>query len=142
MKTTKKEKKKGKEKEEQTRPGNSKWSKADEALLVETMAEQKAGTGWGDNNPKPIVWTACELVLAGSKKISGGAPKTIGVLKSRWQKVCPDYVHVCAYLTICSSKRNMILSRNYGVYQDSAGMKQRSRSMHFCLYGMNTSRYI
>ena len=45
MKTTKKEKKKGKEKEEQTRPGNSKWSEADEALLVETMAEQKARTG-------------------------------------------------------------------------------------------------
>ena len=82
MKTMKKEKKKGKEKEEQTGPGNSKWSKANEALLVETMAEQKARTGWGDNNPKPIVWTACELVLASSKKISGGAPKTIGILKS------------------------------------------------------------
>ena len=43
---------------------------------------QKVGTSWGDNNPKPIVWVACEKALAGSEKESGGVPKTIGVLKS------------------------------------------------------------
>src|ERR1700677_180220 len=70
-KDTKKERKKSKVKDEQTGGENSKWSEADAALLVETMTLQKAEGGWGDNNPKPIAWTACEKALARSEKESG-----------------------------------------------------------------------
>ena len=84
--------KKGKVKDEESGGGNAKWSDADDALLVATMTTQKADSYWGDNNPKAVVWTACEKALAGSEKESGGAPKNIGVLKSRWQKVRLGYV--------------------------------------------------
>jgi len=140
-KDTKKERKKSKVKDEQTGGENSKWSEADDALLVETMTLQKAEGGWGDNNPKPIAWTACEKALAGSEKESGGARKGITVLKSRWQKVCLDYVLVCAYLTICSSNRNMTLSRSSAISQDSAGTMRRSMSRRFRVFGKSTSRY-
>lgn len=140
-KDTKKESKKGKVKEEQTGGGNCRWSEADDALLVETMTVEKAAGRWGDNNPKSTAWVACETALAGSEEESGGAHKTITVLKSRWQKVRLDYVHVCTYLTLYSSKRNMILSRSSAIYRDSAGTMRRSMSRRFRLYGMNTSRY-
>lgn len=140
-KDTKKERRKSKVKDEQTGGENSKWSEADDALLVETMTLQKAEGGWGDNNPKPIAWTACEKALARSEKESGGACKGITVLKSRWQKVCLDYVLICMYLTICSSNRNMTLSRSSAISQDSAGTMRRSMSRCFQVFGKSTSRY-
>jgi hypothetical protein len=115
---------KGKKAKAKDEPGNesSKWSEADEALLVETLTLQKAAGAWGDNNPKATAWQACQKALAGSEKESGGAPKVISVLKSRWQKVRPGYVHVCAYLMICSSKWNMSLSRGSAISPELAGM--------------------
>lgn len=104
------------------------------------MTAQKAGTSWGDNNPKPTAWVACEKALTGSEKESGGVPKTVGILKSCWQKVGLDYVCVCAYLTICSSKRNMILSKSSAIYQDLAGTMWQSMSRQLQLYGTSTPR--
>ena len=97
MTKTKKDKAKEKVKDEPSGGGSSKWSEADDAVLVETLTLQKAGSGWGDNNPKLVAWIACQTALVGSKIESGGAPKIGNVLKSRWQKVCPIYVHICAY---------------------------------------------
>lgn len=65
----------------------TKWTSADEALLVETLARERSKGNWGDNNPKPSAFTACEVALAGSERISGGVPKCIQTIKSRWQRV-------------------------------------------------------
>ena len=102
---------KGKENEDSGNE-NSKWSKADEALLIHTLTEQKADGHWGDNNPKATTWQACLTALAGSEKESGGAPKGVTVLKSRWQKVRHSYVYVCAYLT---SNYTVQLKREYEI---------------------------
>lgn len=69
------------------------WSSADEKVLVQIMKQAKADGDWGDNNPKKNVWTDCEKALAGSEKISGGAPKNQGAIKNRWQCVC--YFFAC-----------------------------------------------
>ena len=45
------------------------------------------------------MWQACLTALAGSEKESSGALKGVTILKSQWQKVCPSYIYVCAYLT-------------------------------------------
>ena len=74
--------KKGKVKDEESGGGSTKWSDADNALLVATMTTQKVEGYWGDNNLKSVAWTACEKALARSEKESSGAPKNIGVLKS------------------------------------------------------------
>jgi hypothetical protein len=66
---------------------STKWTAAAEALLVETLIKQKLTGNWGDNNPKPVAWTACENALAGSEEASGGCPKTVVAIKSRWQRV-------------------------------------------------------
>ena len=73
---------KGKENEDSANE-NSKWSEADEALLIHTLTEQKVDGHWGGNNPKATTSQACLIVLAGSEKESGGAPKGITILKSR-----------------------------------------------------------
>ena len=52
--------KKGKVKDEKSGGGSTKWSDADNALLVTTMATQKVEGYWGDNNLKSVAWTACE----------------------------------------------------------------------------------
>ena len=72
-----------------TEKNATKWSRSDEATLVHTLAEQKTKGNWGDNNPKTPAWTAGVIALAGSEKISGGTPKTMQAIKSRWQRVYP-----------------------------------------------------
>jgi hypothetical protein len=68
---------------------STRWTSADEAVLVETLVKEKAKGMWGDNNPKPAAWTACEAALAGSEKVSGGGPKVVAAItgKSQWQRV-------------------------------------------------------
>ena len=61
--------------------------------------QSRRWTAWGDNNPKASMWQACLTALAGSEKESSGALKGVTILKSQWQKVCPSYIYVCAYLT-------------------------------------------
>ncbi|KAI9431664.1 Myb/SANT-like DNA-binding domain-containing protein [Lactarius indigo] len=68
-----------------------KWSQADEAMLLQTLADEKAKANWGDNNPKKIAWTACERTLMDSEKKSGGTPKTIQAIKNRWQRLKQEY---------------------------------------------------
>jgi hypothetical protein len=63
------------------------WLRKDEATLIQVLKQQKALGNWGDNNPKKIAWTACELALAGSEAKSGGGRKTVVVIKNRWQHV-------------------------------------------------------
>jgi len=67
--------------------GSTKWTAADEATLVETLIKEKRKANWGDNNPKPVAFTAVEVALAGSELVSGGAPKGVAAIKSRWQRV-------------------------------------------------------
>ena len=67
-----------------------KWSQSDEAVLLDTLADEKRdGKNWGDNNPKPAAWTKCEEALKGSEKRSGGIAKTAKAIKSRWNWVSP-----------------------------------------------------
>ena len=66
----------------------TRWTSADEVLLVETLAREKAKGNWGNNSPKPVVFTACEVALAGRGSVSGGTAKGIQAIKSRWQRVC------------------------------------------------------
>src|ERR1700722_6341525 len=40
----------------------TKWSSADDATLIETLRNEKAKGSWGDNGPKPVVYT--EVVKA------------------------------------------------------------------------------
>ena len=65
----------------------AKWSSADEATLVATLVQQKALAIWADNNPKPAAYAACVEALRGSEDISGGIPKSKGVVKTHWNKV-------------------------------------------------------
>lgn len=65
----------------------NRWSPADEATLVHTLASAKAKGHIGDNGFKKPAWTACEEALQGSERISGGTAKTPQSIKSRWQRV-------------------------------------------------------
>ena len=70
---------------------------ADKALLIKTLAREKAKGNWGDNNLKPVAFTACEMALAGSESVSGGIAKGIQAIKSQWQQVCAlgkSYIHL------------------------------------------------
>jgi hypothetical protein len=62
-------------------------SSGDDAVLVETFRAEKARANWGDNGPKPAVYTEAMKVLARSETISGGGPKNVQAVKNRWQKV-------------------------------------------------------
>ncbi|KAH9037596.1 Myb/SANT-like DNA-binding domain-containing protein [Lactarius pseudohatsudake] len=68
-----------------------KWSQADEAMLLHTLADEKANANWGDNNPKKVAWTACECALADSEKKSGGTAKSAQAIKNRWQRLKQEY---------------------------------------------------
>jgi hypothetical protein len=54
-------------------------------------------------------------VLEGSKLESGGAPKSLGTIKSQWQKVHPCYVHVCVYSLQYS---NLQLKQEYDIVKE------------------------
>ena len=80
--------------------GSAAWSRADEATLVRTLAEEKAKGNWSDhNNPKKVAWTACVLALMGSEKESGGRAKTIQPIKNRWQRVRHSKLPKCMRLS-------------------------------------------
>jgi len=64
-----------------------KWTQADDAMLLHTLANEKTKANWGDNNPKKVAWTACERALTDSERLSGGTPKTAQAIKNRWQRV-------------------------------------------------------
>lgn len=66
---------------------NAIWSRDDESILIRTLKRPKEDSKWGNNNPKEAAWMACVAVLLDSKKISGGAPKSVKVVKRRWQCV-------------------------------------------------------
>jgi hypothetical protein len=65
----------------------AKWSAADDATLVETFKAEKLKANWGDNGPKPVVYTEAVKALTGSEAVSGGGPKNQQAIKNRWQKV-------------------------------------------------------
>jgi hypothetical protein len=55
---------------------------ADEATLVSIFLKEKQKANWGDNNPKLTGYTAVELALTDSEKVSGDGPKGISAIKS------------------------------------------------------------
>ena len=71
---------------------NAAWNNDDEATLVCTLKRTKDEKKWGDNNPKPIVWTICVEALHGSEKISGGTAKDVNAIKRRWQRVRSHWI--------------------------------------------------
>ena len=125
--------------------GKSKWSEADEALLVQTLTDQKVDGYWGDNNPKATAWQACLVALAGSKKESGGAPKGINVLKSWWWKVhlvmsMDAHIWHLLYYTAQIGIQNH-QKKGSAISQESAGMRWWKRSRQNWWSGMHTARY-
>lgn len=82
----------------------NKWSDADEATLVYTLASEKAKSNWGDNGPKKVAWGECEKALKGSEKVSGGSPKTQQSIKNRWQRVRTAFVLVYMRLHLCAAQ--------------------------------------
>ncbi|KAH9014105.1 hypothetical protein EDB85DRAFT_1899347 [Lactarius pseudohatsudake] len=79
-----------KDKMKKDKDAMNRWSEADEATLVHTLAS-KAKSNWGDNGPKKVTWTACEAALRGSEKTSGGSPKTPQSIKNRWQQIKQEF---------------------------------------------------
>jgi hypothetical protein len=75
--------------------GNAKWSCEVEAILIQALLKAKEERKWGDNNPKPVAWTACVAALSGSEKTNGGVPKNAKAIKSRWQRVCAYQILHC-----------------------------------------------
>jgi len=63
------------------------WTAADEATLVEAFTMQKREGKTSENGWKPSAYQAVVSALEGSEKVSGGGPKTIATVKSRWQRV-------------------------------------------------------
>jgi len=79
---TKKEgKKKEKSKDNDSRGGNLKWTKAGDTALIDMLTRQKVKGNWGDNNLKPKAWVVCVEALARSESESGGAPKGVTVVR-------------------------------------------------------------
>ncbi|KAH9051486.1 hypothetical protein EDB87DRAFT_1694566 [Lactarius vividus] len=77
-----------------TYAGPAEWSRADEATLVRTLAEEKAKGNWGSNLPKAAAWAACQLALVDSEKKSGGGAKTIDSIKNKWQRFKHEFYAV------------------------------------------------
>ena|ERR1700761_3789049 len=78
------------------------WSPADEAKLLQVLADQKQKNNWGDNNPQPTVWVECEIALRHSEKRSGGTPKIAKAIKSRWHRVCLLFQTICTSTDKCA----------------------------------------
>ncbi|KAH9038050.1 Myb/SANT-like DNA-binding domain-containing protein [Lactarius deliciosus] len=70
---------------------SAKWTQADDAVLLQTLADKKTKNNWGNNNPKKVAWTVCERALTGSERQSGGIPKTAQTIKNRWQRLKQEY---------------------------------------------------
>ena len=83
----------------------TKWSRHDEAILVHTLTLEKLSGNWRGNIPGKGAWIACKAALAGSEAKSGGAPKNIATIKTRWQRVRSKIFKYMRLLTyIFSSK--------------------------------------
>jgi hypothetical protein len=78
----KKSDKKANKKDDKKEEKNTKWSDADDAVLVQTLTNEKANSIWADNNPKKTSWTVCELALKGSELLSGRAPKNVTTIRN------------------------------------------------------------
>ena len=94
-----------------------KWTQADEATMVQTLADAKKIKGhWGDNNPKSPAWTMCEEALRDSEKRSGGIPKTAKAISSRWNRV--------SFLlsNICATDKNAQIKQEYDTVKELRGL--------------------
>jgi hypothetical protein len=82
------------------------WSHDDESVLICMLKRAKEEGKWGDNNPKEVAWRSCIIALSGSEKASGGAAKTVKVVRSRWQRVRTHHVSsiVCTNSCIYSAE--------------------------------------
>ena len=80
----KESKKKEKAKDDESGGRNSKWTKANDTVLIDALTQQKVEDNWGDNNPKLKAWVACIEALARSKIESSGVPKglKVGVIRN------------------------------------------------------------
>ena len=82
----------------------SKWTDTDNVTLVHTtMASLKAKGYWGDYGPKSNTYVGCETALKGTKKISGGSPKSAKACRNRWNQVSilPFQIHAGLTAFLC-----------------------------------------
>jgi len=77
--------------------GPVEWSRANEATLVRTLAEEKAKGVWYDNGPRGAAWRKCELALVDSEKSGGG--EALQSIQNRWERVCPSELPNCMRLS-------------------------------------------
>ena len=86
-----------------TPPPKAKWTARDAETLVETLQQQKKESHQADSGWKALVWTACEVALRGSEKISEGGPKTASSCLSRWGRVSHMLYTTYYLLIVCYS---------------------------------------
>ena len=121
----------------------NKWSDSSNAMLLHTMASEKAKGNWGDNGPKKAAYTVCEKALKDSEKISGGTPKTAKTCRNRWNQVCTSVTFIytmCIHISLSRSERISRSSKGSESFQDSDGMMPRRSSQPQTRCGMPTSR--
>ena len=76
-----------KPKKEKGPPKNAKWSSVDDSTLIMVLKTQQGLGNQADNNWKKLVWAAAVKELAGSERLSGGAPKKEKSCSDRWNTV-------------------------------------------------------
>jgi hypothetical protein len=76
-----------KPKKEKGPPRNAKWAIVNDNTLITVLKAQQALGNQADNNWKKLVWAAAVKELAGSERLSGGAPKKEKSCSDRWSIV-------------------------------------------------------
>lgn len=70
-----------------TRNPRTIWSSSDDGKLVTALLDAKSRGLQSDGGFKSNVWTECETALSLSEAVSGGAAKSSGACKARYQRV-------------------------------------------------------
>ncbi|XP_006453745.1 hypothetical protein AGABI2DRAFT_41096, partial [Agaricus bisporus var. bisporus H97] len=69
-------------------PKNAQWSASCDTTLIDTLQHEQDKGNQADNSWKACVWTACEVALRDSEKISGGVAKKARSCREHWSLLC------------------------------------------------------
>ena len=101
----------------------AKWSATDDATFTQVLTDQQAAGNQADNAWKGSIWQAVAQVLAGSKAISGDAPKTPSKCCTHWNKISNQISDNYLLLTLCtSSNPSSLPSNTFQNFRDGHGM--------------------